>query len=94
MLGMVLPLVQGYWDSVLELWLAARLHRKRFMSRRHRLFITRHLLLFMSRQRPYMSGRCTMAIRTIEATAVNDLKTAELGLTTFGIIHAGRMPIS
>ena len=47
MLGMVLPLEQGYWDSVLELWLAARLHRKRCMSPRHRLSITRHLLLFM-----------------------------------------------
>jgi hypothetical protein len=46
-LGMVLPLERGYWDSVLELWLAARLHRKRFTSRRHRLSITRHLLLFM-----------------------------------------------
>jgi hypothetical protein len=74
MLGMGLPLEQGYWDSVLELWLAARLHRKRYTSPRHRLCITRHLLLFMSRQRPYTSGRYTMAIRTIEATAVNDLR--------------------
>jgi hypothetical protein len=46
-LGMVLPLEQGYWDSVLELWLAARSHRKRYTSPRHRPSITRHLLLFM-----------------------------------------------
>ena len=55
MLGMVLLLARGYWDSVLGLWLAARLHRKRCMSPRRRLSITPHrrlsitphLLLFM-----------------------------------------------
>ena len=37
----------GLLDSVLELWLAARSHRKRYTSPRHRPSITRHPLLFM-----------------------------------------------
>ena len=51
MLGMVPLLARDYWDSVLELWLAARSHRKRCISLRHRLFITRPLRRSTSRQR-------------------------------------------
>ena len=95
MLGMVPLLARGYWDSVLELWLAARLHRKRCTSPRPRLSITRHHLLsitphllFMSRQRRCTSGRCTMAIRTIEVIAANE------GLGRLGDNYAGGTSIS
>jgi hypothetical protein len=74
MQAMVLPLVQGFSDLVSERLWATHSHRKRCMSLRHRLSITRHSRLFTSRQHLRSTlGRCTMGIRTIKAIAANGL---------------------
>ena len=71
MQAMVLPLVRGSSDLVSEPLWATHSHRKRCMSLRRRLSITRHLLLSMSRQHLFMWHQSTTSGIPIEAIAAN-----------------------
>ena len=77
MRAMAPPLVQGCLDSASEPLSAARSHRKRCTSLRHRRFITRHLHRFTSRHpctsHPSTLDRGITGVR-IEAIDASDLQ--------------------
>ena len=79
MLGMVLLLERGYWDLVLELWLAARLHANGVCRPAAACLLRATTSARYVAPAPVYVGPVYMAIRTIEAIAANDLRQRGLG---------------